>query len=192
MEMVNEKLEALEDILASMDSVLIAFSGGVDSTFLVAVAARVLSDQAVAATAHSPLYPDWELAQAAELAEQLGIRQVTFDLEHLQLPEVAENRPDRCYHCKRALFSKLQQIEVAEAALRRLGFEQVRVRHHGQLACVEVYPEQVPLLTREPLREKVVAALQRVGFTYVTADLAGYRSGSMDEAVNAENGNNKA
>ena len=86
----------------------------------------------------------------------------------------------------------MQQIEVAEAALRRLGFEQIRMRHHGQLACVEVYPEQVPLLTREPLREKVVAALQRVGFTYVTADLAGYRSGSMDEAVNAENGSNKA
>jgi len=80
---------------------------------------------------------------------------------------------------------KLRQVAAAEEALRELGFQQLRVRHHGPLARVEVAPAQLSRLTQQPVRKQVVAALQEVGFAYVTVDLAGYRSGSMDEVIAA-------
>jgi len=268
--MAAEKLNKLRGILADMGSVLIAFSGGVDSSFLLAVAVEVLNEWAVAATAHSVLYSGWELEQAATIAEQLGARHITFEVDHLALAGFAGNPPDRCYLCKRALFAqmqqiaqreklawvahaeqiddlgqwrpgqraaeelgvraplieagldkaevrelsrklglptwnlpvnaclatripygeaitgeKLRQVAAAEEALRELGFQQLRVRHHGPLARVEVAPAQLSRLTQQPVRKQVVAALQEVGFAYVTVDLAGYRSGSMDEVIAA-------
>jgi len=263
-----EKLNKLREILADMGNVLVAFSGGVDSSFLLAVAVDVLNEQVVAATAESQLYSNWELEQAATVAEQLGVRHITFEMDHLTLAGFAGNPPERCYLCKRALFAqmqqiaqreelswvahaeqiddlsqwrpgqraaeelrvraplveanlskaevrelsrklglptwnlpvnaclatripygeaitdeKLRQIQAAEEALRELGFRQLRVRRHGRLARIEVSPTELSRLAEEPVRKQVVAALKEVGFAYITVDLAGYRSGSMDEVI---------
>jgi len=268
MDTAEKKLNKLREILADMRSVLVAFSGGVDSSFLLAVAVEVLNEQAVAATAQSQLFSGWELEQAAAVAEQLGVRHITFEMDHLALAGFAGNPPDRCYLCKRALFAqmqqiaqreelswvahaeqiddlsqwrpgqraaeelavraplvevglskaevrelsrklglptwnlpvnaclatripygeaitdeKLRQIQAAEEALRELGFQQLRVRHHGSLARIEVAPAQLSRLTQQPVGKEVVAALKEVGFAYVTVDLAGYRFGSMDEVI---------
>jgi len=268
MDTAEKKLNKLREILADMRSVLVAFSGGVDSSFLLAVAVEVLNEQAVAATAQSQLFSGWELEQTAAVAEQLGVRHITFEMDHLALAGFAGNPPDRCYLCKRALFAqmqqiaqreelswvahaeqiddlsqwrpgqraaeelavraplvevglskaevrelsrklglptwnlpvnaclatripygeaitdeKLRQIQAAEEALRELGFQQLRVRHHGSLARIEVAPAQLSRLTQQPVGKQVVAALKEVGFAYVTVDLAGYRFGSMDEVI---------
>jgi len=264
----EKKLNKLREILADMGSVLVAFSGGVDSSFLLAVAVEVLNQQAVAATAQSQLYSGWELEQAATVAEQIGVRHITFEMDHIALAGFAGNPPERCYLCKRALFAqmqqiaqreelswvahaeqiddlsqwrpgqraaeelgvraplveaglskaevrelshklglstwnlpvnaclatripygeaitdeKLRQINAAEEALRKLGFQQLRVRHHGPLARIEVAPAELSRLVQQPVRKQVVAALEKLGFAYVTVDLAGYRSGSMDEVI---------
>jgi len=112
----EQKLQKLKSILRSYGSVLVAFSGGVDSTFLLKVAVDTLGDRAVAFTEASPLHHSWELTEASELAQKFGVRQVVHGSDELGSPEFAANPPDRCYLCKKSIFSGALQI-AAELGL---------------------------------------------------------------------------
>ncbi|HKZ16702.1 MAG TPA: ATP-dependent sacrificial sulfur transferase LarE [Geobacteraceae bacterium] len=109
MDSLQEKYEKLREIIENMESVLIAFSGGVDSTFLLKVAHDVLGDRACAVTAVSPTYPDSEFREAVDLARRIGARHLVVESNELDIPGFAENPEDRCYHCKRELFGKLAE-----------------------------------------------------------------------------------
>jgi uncharacterized protein len=270
-EMTDElarKVESLRALLRSLESALVAFSGGADSTLVARVAHDELGERAVAVTARSETYPVREAEEATALARQIGIRHLAIETEELSLEGFRKNPPDRCYHCKRELFGKLRalakemgfrhvldganaddaadfrpgaraaaelnvrsplqevgftkedvrrasralglptwnkpscaclssrfpygetitpenvrRVDQAEALLRRLGLRQVRVRHHGDTARIEVPPGQIAWLAREEVRAQVVARFKELGYTYVTLDLQGYRTGSMNETL---------
>ena len=267
---MERKLQALQGIIREMGSLVVAYSGGVDSTFLLRVARDVLGDSVVAVTATSLTYPSREYDEARAMAEELGVRHVTVVSEELDIPEFSTNPPERCYHCKRELFAKLKEIALregmgfvadgsnlddtgdyrpgmraaeeagirsplrevgltkehvrqlskslglptwdkpsfaclasrfpygdritpeglqmvgeAEDYLRGLGFRQVRVRHRGDLACVEVPAIDIGRFCDDGLRRRVAERLKEIGFIYVALDLQGYRSGSMNEALPA-------
>jgi pyridinium-3,5-biscarboxylic acid mononucleotide sulfurtransferase len=261
--MMQEKLTRLRAILEDLGSVAVAYSGGTDSAFVLAVAHDTLGERALALTADSPSVPRAELEDARAVAADLGVQHVILPTTELEDPAYRANTPDRCYFCKsnyldellayalahgyaalvdganaddlgdyrpgqkaareRGVRSPLQevglnkaeiralararglpnwdkpaaaclasripygtpvtaetlaQIEAAEERLHRLDFRQVRVRHHGTVARLEVEPAE--LMRAVELREDIVTALQEAGFTYVTLDLAGFRSGSMN------------
>ncbi len=262
------KLKNLEEILKEMQSVLIAFSGGVDSTFLVKVAHGVLGKEAVAVTAQSPSYPALELREARQLAREIGIEHLIIDSEELNNEDFAQNSPRRCYFCKKELFSKLtnlagekrikwvanatisddendfrpgreaaeelgvrspllevrmgnddirrlsrkldlstwdkpayaclasrfpygeriteeklKKVDEAEVFLKSLGFRQLRLRHHDGLARIEVAKEDISAFLDEKRRKKIIAYLKGLGYQYITLDLQGYRTGSMNEPL---------
>ncbi len=265
----DEKFMKLQALLREMGSVCIAFSGGVDSTFLLRVAREVLEERVIAVTAKSPTYPEAEFKEALEIARSIGVRHVVILCNELEVSGFSENRPDRCYLCKRELFTrirdiaidnniqyildgsnyddthdyrpgrkaaqelgvrsplaevgltkqeirelsrelglktwnkptfaclssripygewiteeKLKKIERAEEFLKSLGFTQFRVRSHNGIARLELIPEEMTrLFIDQQLRILIHDTLKGIGFQYVTMDLKGYRTGSMNEVL---------
>jgi uncharacterized protein len=263
-----QKEEKLRRILQRMGKALVAFSGGVDSTFLLKVASQVLGKNVLAVVARSETYPEREVRTAAKLARDLGVQHMIIKTREIDNPSFSENSPLRCYHCKRELFSRLKEIASARAIpyvldgsnyddrgdfrpgsragrelgvrsplgeakltkaeirllskemglptwdkpslaclasrfpyhtaierralrqvgraediVRALGFTQVRVRHHGESARIEVNPEEFGRLMNGQARARLVSGLKKLGYSYITLDLEGYRTGSLNEPL---------
>jgi pyridinium-3,5-biscarboxylic acid mononucleotide sulfurtransferase len=264
---LQKKLTELEKILVPYGSALVAFSGGVDSSLALAVAARALPQHGVlAVTSNNETYLPSELGLAREFAASLGVEHLVVDTRELDDPNYASNPTNRCYFCKSTLYSdlarlaeekgyacvvdgankddegdyrpgrkaakelgvvsvlsaagmtkadvrevakylglptwdkpalaclssrfpygqeitpeKLSQVARAEEFLRREDFKQVRVRHHGEIARLEIGPDE--LERAFAMREKISAELRDAGFLYVTLDLAGYKAGSLNAAL---------
>jgi len=269
---IDEKYARLKELLGEMGSVVIGYSGGVDSTLLLKVASQVLGQNALAVIGQSETYPSKEFEEAVALAKQMGARFEVVRTEETDVLKFKENPPDRCYFCKTELFSKLQEIaerekipwiadgtitddlgdfrpgmrarderqvrsplleaglskaevreisrhldlptwdkpafaclssrfpygigitkenlvrvDAAETFLRERGFRFFRVRFHDtSTARIEVGQQELARLVAEPLRQELVGYLKGLGFTYVTLDLQGYRTGSMNEVLTVE------
>ena len=261
------KYEYLQTILRDMESVLVAYSGGVDSALLLKVAYDVLGTRAMGVIASSPAYAAEETEEALAVAEQMGISVITLETHELEDERYVTNDFNRCYFCKTELFTQLQplakqhnlrhiaygvnkdddgdfrpgqraarefnvrgplkeagmgkreiravarllgvpvwdkpamacfssripygnsvdiatlqMIYKAEKLLRDLGFRQVRVRHHDKIARIEVERTELPRLFEDQISRVVNDGLRKIGYTYVTVDLLGYRTGSMNES----------
>ncbi len=263
-----EKYEKLRAIFASMESVVIAYSGGVDSSFLAAAAWDALKDhggRVLAVTARSSTYPESEFRQALDIIKQIGAPHRVIVSEELDIPGYADNPPDRCFFCKGELFGilskmakeegyafvcdganmddigdyrpgrkaaaeqgvrsplveagftkediryhaqrlglpnwdkpaaaclasrfpygvkitaeKLTRVEQAEDILKKAGYKQLRVRDHDGIARIEIAKSELGVFMADPRYGEWAAAIKALGFTYVTLDLEGYRTGSLN------------
>jgi pyridinium-3,5-biscarboxylic acid mononucleotide sulfurtransferase len=264
----HDKLDVLKNNIKQMESIAVAYSGGVDSTFLLKVAQDVLQENVIAVTARSSTYPEREFREAIDFAQKIGARQVVIDSEELDIEGFSDNPVNRCYFCKQALFSKimdvarqyhirtvadgsnvddlgdyrpgmeaarelgvvsplqdaglskedirilskemelptwdkpafaclasripygqkitketLSQVDRGEQFLLDLGFRQVRVRHHGDVARLEVLAQERSKFFDIVLMDKIYEQFKLLGFSYVALDLKGYRTGSMNEVI---------
>jgi pyridinium-3,5-biscarboxylic acid mononucleotide sulfurtransferase len=262
-----EKAEALRDVLASLGSVIVAYSGGVDSAYLAYAASRALGDRAIAITADSPSYPEHHRRLAIDIAERFALQHEIIYTREMDRPEYRANPANRCYFCKHELYThltriatarraividgnnaddrgdyrpgrqaarefgvrspldevnlgkdeirelsrraglptwdepasaclssripyhsevtveKLRTIEEAEQAIRALGFRVYRVRHHDEMARIEIAREEMARALDPEIGAAMVRALKALGFRYVTLDLQGYRTGSLNEGL---------
>ena len=154
--MTDTKEQALCQTLASLDSVIVAYSGGVDSAYLAYIAHRTLGDRAVAVTADSPSYPDNHRQIALRVARE-------FNLRHEMI--------------------RTGELERAEQALRQLGFRVCRVRHHDDLARVEIGRDELPRALETETSGRIIDAILALGYREVTIDPRGYRMGSLNEGI---------
>ncbi|MCX7918737.1 MAG: ATP-dependent sacrificial sulfur transferase LarE [bacterium] len=266
---LEKKYMKLKEILKGMESILVAYSGGVDSTFLLKVATDTLGrEKTLGVTAQSATYPKHERESAIQMAKQFGFSHLVIESEELNIEGFAANSVNRCYICKRELFrklvqiakekglayvcdgsnqsdladirpgmnaakefgirsplqeagltkeeirglsrelglptwdkpsfaclssripfgeritiEKLQQVDAAERVLRECGVKQVRVRHHGAIARIEIEPADFPKVIEPKTAQKICTKLKSLGFTFVTLDLQGYRTGAMHEVA---------
>ncbi|MDA8141950.1 MAG: ATP-dependent sacrificial sulfur transferase LarE [Desulfobacteraceae bacterium] len=260
--------QRLAEVLRGYPGLAVAFSGGVDSSVLLAMAKEVLKDQVIALTAESEVHPTGEREAAVAIAQQLKVRHILFRSDELADPQFVSNPKDRCYHCKKRLITAmrpqsavlgfeilahganlddcsdyrpglkaaeelgvvsplvqagltkadiralakqlglpnwdrpamaclatripygvsierkvLQQIDQAETFLRRMGIDHCRVRHHGELARIEVEARQIERLSKARLRRRIVDELRSLGYAHVCIDLEGYATGKMNRGV---------
>jgi pyridinium-3,5-biscarboxylic acid mononucleotide sulfurtransferase len=265
---LDTRLDRLRALLGECPSALVAFSGGVDSTFLVRVAHDVLGARCIALTTVSPTTPQDDVEEAKRLATAIGVEHLLVDANELTIPGYAQNPVDRCYLCKDNLFTicaaeaarrtlavvldganvddlgdhrpglkaaaeqgvrhllieagltksdirtasralglptwdrpaspclssrfpygthiteeRLSRVSAAERFLRDLGFHELRVRYHDQVARLEIPVSAMSRVLEADTREKIVSELRRIGFAYVALDLQGFRSGSLNETM---------
>ncbi|MGH7915842.1 MAG: ATP-dependent sacrificial sulfur transferase LarE [Candidatus Binataceae bacterium] len=268
MSSLESKLTRLRAIFSPMSAVIVAFSGGVDSTFVLAVARETLGERVLALTTTSPTMPDEDRRSAITMAARLGARHLIIESNELEIPGYANNPVNRCYLCKHNLFTVceaqaaelgieeivdglnlddlndyrpgikaasekrvrhplveaeltkaeirelsralelptwdrpaspclssrfpygtritaegLRQVEAGEDVLHGLGFRIARVRYHGDIARLEVAAEEIGRLLEAGTREKIDYELKRLGFRFITVDLKGFRSGSLNEGL---------
>ncbi len=264
---MDDKEIKLREYIVSLGRVAVAFSGGVDSTYLLSVAAEMLGDNAVAITSDSPALPGRELDDAKRVARHIGARHIILTTDEI-IEQVRINSPDRCYHCKKHEFTKiisraadegittildgsnaddtgdyrpgmkatdelgvispllkfgitkndirryseerslpvwdkpayaclysripygrsldrneLKRVELSEEFLISKGFRNCRVRCHGEVARIELLPADIETITSLPLREETAVRLRELGFRYITVDIEGYRTGSLNEVL---------
>ena len=247
MDQLHEKQSSLIAYLRGLGKTAIAFSGGVDSTFLLKTAYDALGDDVLAIIGKTVSVPNREYLEAVSFCRSLGVQHTVIGIDQMSIEGFADNPPERCYLCKKALFAaflkeaasrgfsfvaegsnmddlgdyrlsreldlptwnkpsfaclatripcgeeiteeKLHMVEEAEECLFDLGFTQVRVRHHGEIARIEVVKEEMTKLLEPDVAMIVTGRLREIGFRYITVDLDGYRTGSTNpkDTIDEEN-----